>query len=135
MSSDAQYRNAERLLQGVTLIRVARQSLARETAAAVREDPELREALYEWFKRDWQMVRILYLIAVGYSGTPTFYRATTSTDQREASLFGMIEFHSGSRVYVLTPQGRSALDRWTELMEWLKEHPRFADLWARVTVV
>jgi len=135
MSSDAQYLNAERLIKRVALIQIARQSLAGEMAVAIHEDPALREALYTWFNRDWHMVRVLYLISVGYSGTPAFYRATTATDQREASLFGMVEFHSGSRVYVLTPQGRSALEQWTEPMEWLKEHPCFADLWARVTVV
>lgn len=135
MSSDTQHHNAKRLLKGAALIQVARKSLAEQTAAAVRVDPELCESLHMWLNKDWHMVRVLHLISVGYSGTPTFYRATTATDQREASWLGLIEFHAGSRVYVLTPKGRSVLAHWTELMEWLKEHPRFADLWARVTVV
>ena len=135
MDSDTWHYNAAHLIKDAALLRAARESLAGRTAAAVREDPELRKELYAWFNRDWHMVRVLHLISVGYSGTPTFYRATTATYQREASLLGLIEFHAGSRVYVLTPNGRSALAQWTDLMELLKEHREFADLWTRVTSV
>ena len=135
MDSDTWHYNAVRLIEGATLLLAARESLAERTASAAREDPKLRDALYEWLGKDWPMVRVLHLISVGYSGTPTFYRATTATYQREGYRLGLVEFHSGSRVYVLTSQGRSALAQWTQLMEYLKEDPHFAGLWTKVTVV
>lgn len=104
-------------------------------AEAVLDRPERAERLFERVMMEARLFRVLHLISVGYSGTPTFYRAVSSGDLMDASLRGLVDFDGISRTYVITEPGIIKFTWWREHIAPLRGHEPFATLWDVVTSV
>ncbi|MEV6907592.1 hypothetical protein [Amycolatopsis sp. NPDC051071] len=100
---------------------------------ALRDCTETQEQYYAAVSGKGLVLRVLHLISAGYGGAPKFNVPELAPPLWQAVLSNYVTFDEGQQVHVMTEKGRGVLTRWYELVEPIKDHPRFAPLWAEVT--
>ncbi|KFU77780.1 hypothetical protein SAMN04489729_0827 [Amycolatopsis lurida] len=101
--------------------------------SAVLDCAETRERYYAAVSGRSLVLRVLHLISTGYGGTPKFNAPELAPPLWQAVLSDFVHYDEDEKVHVITEKGRGVITRWYELVQPIKDHPRFAPLWAEVT--
>jgi hypothetical protein len=112
---------------------LARDVFVSALRSAVHDCTETQDQYYAAVSGKTLILRVLCLISTGYSGTPKFNVAELAPALWQAVLSDYVSYDEDQKVHVITEKGRGVLTRWYDLVEPIKDHPRFAPLWAEVT--
>lgn len=106
------------------------ETLARHIAG----HPDESDSLFNQFRADADVLRVLHAVSVGYGWSDAIYKVSTRAHVAQAQLRGLITHDQSHGGIVLTHVGVELLRRWTEyLVPLIDKNPGYRDLWRTVT--